>query len=47
MLPQRFAYDYAIVDDKGESCFGDKKDLCSYYCYGKNILAPADGVVVS
>lgn len=27
--------------------FWDKKDLCSYYCYEKNILAPADGVVVS
>ena len=38
VLPQRFTYDYAIVDDKGESCFGDKKDLCSYYCYGKIYL---------
>lgn len=47
VLPQRFAYDFAIVDDEGESSSGDKKDLHSYYCYGKDILAPADGIVVS
>lgn len=47
VLPQRFAYDFAIVDEEGESCHGDKKDLNNYYCYGKEILAPADGVVVS
>ncbi len=47
ILPQRFAYDFIIVDDEGESCQGDRKDLRSYYCYGKDILAPADGVVVS
>jgi len=47
VLPQRFAYDFVIVDEEGESYRGDKKDLCSYYCYGKDILAPADGVVVS
>jgi len=46
VLPQRFAYDFAIVDEEGESSHGDKKDLRSYYCYGKDILAPADGVVV-
>ncbi len=47
ILPQRFAYDFLIVDEAGESYCGDKKDLHSYYCYGKYILAPADGVVVS
>ncbi|HIU75348.1 MAG TPA: M23 family metallopeptidase [Candidatus Pelethocola excrementipullorum] len=47
ILPQRFAYDFIIVDEEGESYRGDKKDLRSYYCYGKDILAPADGVVVS
>ncbi|RGH21847.1 M23 family peptidase [Anaerostipes sp. AF04-45] len=47
ILPQRFAYDFIIVDDKSESFCGNKKDLHSYYCYGKNILAPADGIVVS
>lgn len=47
ILPQRFAYDFMIVDEDGESYSGDKEDLCSYYCYGKDILAPADGMVVS
>lgn len=47
VLTQRFAYDFAIVGGEGESYCGDKKDLRSYFCYGKNILAPADGVVVS
>lgn len=45
--PQRFAYDFLIVDDEGKSYSGDQKDLRSYYCYGKDILAPGDGVVVS
>lgn len=47
VLPQRYAYDFIIVDEDGESCHGDKMDLHSYYCYGKEILAPADGIVVS
>lgn len=47
ILPQRFAYDFIIVDEEGESYCGDKMDLRSYYCYGKDVLAPADGVVVS
>ena len=25
VLPQRFVYDFAIVDDKGEGCFGIKR----------------------
>lgn len=47
ILPQRFAYDFMIVDEEGKSYSGDKEDLCSYYCYGKDIFAPADGMVVS
>ncbi len=47
ILPQRFAYDFIIVDEDGKSYDGDQKDLHSYYCYGKDILAPADGTVVS
>jgi hypothetical protein len=42
---QRFAYDLLIV--KGEETHtGDGKKLADYYCYGAEILAPADGVVV-
>lgn len=47
ILPQRFAYDFIIADEEGKSYHGDKENLYSYYCYGKNILAPADGVVIS
>ena len=47
VLPQRFAYDFIMADEEGTSFQGDEKDMHSYYCYGKNILAPADGVVVS
>jgi hypothetical protein len=47
VLPQRYAYDFAIVDEAGESCSGDIKDVRNYYCYGKDILAPADGIIVS
>ena len=47
ILPQRFAYDFIIVDEEGKSYSGDRKNLKSYYCYGKDILAPADGIVIS
>lgn len=43
---QRYAYDFLIIDDDGNTSKGDKTVLESYFCYGKNILAPADGVVI-
>lgn len=43
---QRYAYDFIILDSEGKSYSGDKITPSSYYCYGKEILAPADGVVV-
>jgi len=46
LLPQRYAYDFIIVDDEGKSSSGDKKSVHSYYCYGKDIVSPGDGVVV-
>ena len=46
IFPQRYAYDFIIMDDEGKSFSGDNKALQSYYCYGKDIIAPADGVVV-
>jgi hypothetical protein len=46
IVPQRYAYDFIIMDDKGKSFAGDNKSLQSYFCYGKNIIAPADGIVV-
>ena len=43
---QRYAYDFLILDEDGKSYSDDSTVLSSYYCYGKAILAPADGVVV-
>lgn len=44
---QRYAYDFFIVDAEGKSFSGDNKVVENYYCYGKDVLAPADGEVVS
>jgi len=47
IVSQRYAYDFVIVDDEGKTRSGDARSVGSYYCYGKDIIAPADGVVVS
>lgn len=41
---QRYAYDF-VVADKGTTFSGDPADVRSYFCYGRPVLAPADGVV--
>ena len=46
IVPQRYAYDFIIMDDNGKSFSGDSKNLNSYFCYNKNVISPADGVVV-
>ncbi|MBA1336216.1 MAG: Peptidase M23B [Firmicutes bacterium] len=46
MWPQRYAYDFVIVDKNGKTCSGSGKELQEYYCYGRDVLAPADGEVV-
>ena len=46
ILTQRYAYDFLILNDIGQSCSGDKTLLLNYYCYSREVLAPADGVVV-
>jgi hypothetical protein len=43
---QRYAYDFIILDENGKSYSGEFNKCDSYYCYNKDILAPADGVVV-
>lgn len=43
---QRYAYDFLILDQEGRSFIGDSGKVESYYCYGKNILAAADGEVI-
>ena len=46
ILTQRYAYDFVIHDDKDLAYKNEGKQLSDYYCYGKEILAPADGMVV-
>ncbi len=43
---QRYAYDFLILDENKKSYEKESKVVSDYYCYGKEILAPADGVVV-
>jgi hypothetical protein len=43
---QRYAYDFLIVNMDGKSFENSRKDVRNYYCYGRNILAPADGTVI-
>lgn len=44
---QRYAYDFLIMDDSGATYEGENlADIKAYRCYGNDVLAPADGVVV-
>jgi hypothetical protein len=43
---QQFAFDILGVDEKGETHRGDGTKNEDYACWGREILAPADGVVV-
>ena len=43
---QRYAYDFIILNSEGKSHSGDNALAANYRCYGKEILAPADGIVV-
>lgn len=42
---QRYAYDFIILDEHGKSCRGDETSPSAFYCYGQDILAPADGKI--
>jgi murein DD-endopeptidase MepM/ murein hydrolase activator NlpD len=44
---QRYAYDFVITDEEGQSRpVGTDTSIENYYCYDQPVLAPADGVVV-
>lgn len=43
---QRFAYDFVVRED-GQSYAGDAAALENYHCWGRDILAPADGQVIA
>ncbi|MDJ1498724.1 M23 family metallopeptidase [Cytophagaceae bacterium DM2B3-1] len=47
ILTQRYAYDFIIVDPNKKSFEQEGKSLRDYYCYEKEVLAPADGRVVT
>ncbi len=42
---QRYAFDFLIIDKGGKSFKGEGKKNEDYYVFGKEILAPADGIV--
>lgn len=42
---QRFAFDFVMVDGEGKSFKENGKSNEDYYCFGKEVLAPADGIV--
>ena len=43
---QKFAFDFGIIDAGGKSHKGDGKNNDDYYCFGREILSPADGKVI-
>ncbi len=40
------AWDFVVVDSNGKPFKNDGLVVTDYYCYGKNVIAPADGEVV-
>ena len=44
-IGQEFAYDLVRLDSEGNSGKGDETQAASYYAYGQDVLAPADGTV--
>jgi hypothetical protein len=44
---QRFAIDWMLLDSQGRLMHGDVADVHSYPCYGRDVLAVADGTVVA
>lgn len=41
----RHAWDFEIKNDEGKTYKNNGDFVDDYYCYGKNIIAPADGVI--
>lgn len=39
------AFDFEVLDDQGLSYMGDGDHVEDYYCFGKPVTSPADGVV--
>ncbi|WP_266081979.1 M23 family metallopeptidase [Haladaptatus caseinilyticus] len=47
ILSQRYAYDFVITDEDGNTHTDNGEELDDYYAFGKPIRAPADGTVVA
>lgn len=47
ILNQRFAYDFYVTDERGQSHRGSGERLEDYYAFGREVVAPKDGVVVA
>jgi len=45
-MSQRYAYFFIILDDDGNNFKSHNTMVGNYHCYGKDVLAVADGVVV-
>jgi len=46
LVSQRYAYDFLVLGDDGSYFSGDSNRAEDYLCYGRDIISPADGVVV-
>lgn len=44
---QRYAYDFVIMDKEGKSYRTSSENIKDYYCFGKEVYCPEDGIVVS
>ena len=45
--PWRYAVDFVITDEKGKTFSGSGSQLTDYYAFGKPVLSPVDGQVIS
>ncbi|MBN4069369.1 M23 family metallopeptidase [bacterium AH-315-G05] len=45
LISQRYAYDFIKIDTEKYSSKNEGKELEDYYCYGEELLAPADGII--
>jgi hypothetical protein len=47
LVSQRYAYDFVITDEDGDTHEGNGEELADYYAFGESIRAPAAGTVVA
>ena len=47
VLTQRYAYDFVIADAALRRHSGDGRALTDYFCYGRDVIAPADGEIIT